>query len=353
MSQPLLEHVAPPPPRRREPRGLRSQAGLAACERLMHELAEEDTLGEIVSEHLATGGKRLRARIALAATEALGGSRADAVPWAAACELLHNATLLHDDVQDGDRQRRGVEATWVRHGVAQAINAGDLCLMLPYLAVDRSPLSDGTRYRLTRALSIAAAQVARGQAAELKLLSRGEVTWQPYHRAVVGKTAALFSLPVHGAAIIAGRTEAEANQLAEAFSAIGLLFQLQDDVLDLYGDKGRGQPGSDIREGKVSALVVEHLSLHPNDRGWLLRVLNTPREQTQDHDVIDAINRFRDGGALAAVWRRLETIQDTLEDSPALRSCSRLHAAALDLVAAALSPIVHTHPALELHGERA
>ena len=94
-------------------------ASLATGERL-------DRLGPIVRQHLETGGKRLRARLALAATEALGHQRADAISWAAACELLHNATLIHDDVQDGDRVRRGEPTVWVRHGIPQAINAGEI-----------------------------------------------------------------------------------------------------------------------------------------------------------------------------------------------------------------------------------
>src|SRR5687767_11384745 len=98
---------------------------LPAVEALMRELMEPDAgdpAGAIAAEHVATGGKRLRARLALAAADALGARAGDAVGWAAACELLHNATLLHDDIEDGDRARRGQPTAWVRHGVAQAIN---------------------------------------------------------------------------------------------------------------------------------------------------------------------------------------------------------------------------------------
>src|SRR5687767_11974938 len=115
-----------------------ADAHLPQVEALMRTLAGaqvDNVTGPIVLEHLATGGKRLRARLALAAAEACGGRVEDAIGWAAACELVHNATLIHDDLQDGDVLRRGHPTTWVKHGMAQAVNAGDLMLLLPFLAV--------------------------------------------------------------------------------------------------------------------------------------------------------------------------------------------------------------------------
>ena len=302
-----------------------------------------DRVGTILREHVAVGGKRLRARLALAATEGLGQERKDGVGWAAACELLHNATLVHDDLQDGDRVRRGHDATWVRYGAAQAINAGDLCLMLPYLAVESvEPVS--LRWPLARLLAGYACEVVRGQAEELELLGSGRLDREAYDAASSGKTAALFALPVHGAALRAGLDAVEARQVADEFRAIGLLFQLQDDVLDLFGDKGRAAPGSDIAEGKVSALVVEHLRRQPEDHAWLSTVLCTPRERTRQIDIDEATRRFREGGALRAVWDRIRGIEREIFESPVLAHHPRVHVLACDLVARALVPIVHTHP---------
>ena len=119
--------------------GLLDNRGLRAVEAKMLLLSageSSDPAGEIAREHLLTGGRRVRARLALAAGEALGLRRENVVAWAAACELLHNATLIHDDIQDGDRTRRDVPTAWARHGVGQALNAGDLLLMLPFLAIN-------------------------------------------------------------------------------------------------------------------------------------------------------------------------------------------------------------------------
>ena len=89
-------------------------------------------IAEMAKEHLGTGGKRFRALMTLQAADLLGVSQRSAIYWAAAVELIHNATLVHDDIQDGDTTRRGRPTVWKKHGVGQAINVGDLMLMVPY-----------------------------------------------------------------------------------------------------------------------------------------------------------------------------------------------------------------------------
>lgn len=347
VSGPAMSQAVAEPLRVPAPRGIWSEHGLDAVESLMLKVCSGeafDRLSIIGSEHLASGGKRLRARLALGAVEALGGNRAAGIPWAAACELLHNATLLHDDVQDGDRVRRGSTAVWVRHGLAQAINAGDLMLMLPYSVLDELWVSDGLKWRLTHVLAANAEAIVRGQSNELDLLAHDKLDWASYSAASEGKTAALFGLPVQGGALLAGRSPAEADLLAQPFRRLGVLFQIQDDVLDLYGDKGRDVIGSDLYEGKVSALVVEHLRLHPQDRDWLVGILAAPRTDTNPADVAEAMRRFRDEGALDAVWDRMEAIEHEIDAWPSLVRERRLHAVANALIAKAIAPIAHTAP---------
>jgi geranylgeranyl diphosphate synthase type I len=299
-----------------------------------------DRAGVMVQEHLATGGKRLRARLALAAADALGAT-GDARPWAAAVELLHNATLIHDDIQDGDRVRRGQPTTWVRHGVAQAINAGDLMLMLPFLALARGDAPGDVAAALAICLAGQAATTVRGQVDELDLLPGGHLDQASYDRAVRGKTGGLFGLPVEGAALLAGRTPDEARALARPFGELGLLFQLQDDVLDLYGDKGREAAGADIREGKVSALVVAHLARVPHDRAWLLGVLAADRDATPDVAVQEVIARFRASGALDDVLDRIRAIAADIRADAALAQAPALRRVALEITAVVLQPIDH------------
>ena len=196
-----------------------SDNSIEDVEHLMHFLARGERVeytGEMVQEHLKTGGKRLRARLALAAVTGLGGDYESAVAWAASVELLHNATLIHDDIQDGDQIRRGRPTTWVVHGQAQAINAGDLMLMLPFLALSNMNVPDTARWRLSWCLADQAAKTVRGQVEELALLDNQEITQEAYFRSIQGKTGGFFALPIEGAALIAGCSEKESRALGEA-----------------------------------------------------------------------------------------------------------------------------------------
>lgn len=321
---------------------------ILSMEGIMRQLcfAERDhTLGQLVWEQIATGGKRLRARLALFATKALGGQVADGVAWGASCELLHNASLIHDDIQDGDRFRRGRPSLWSRYGVAQAINAGDLSIALSYLAIGAIPVTDGMRWRLTETVSLAARRVVEGQGAELHLLAGENLSWETYANCVEGKTAALFSLPLEGAAIIAGRSREEAALLGDAFRPLGLLFQIQDDILDLYGDNGREMRGSDLAQsGKATAFVVEHLRLHPSDRDWLVKILTAPREATSAEEIEKVIARFANDGALAAVWQRVDALHHGISNSLVLAREPALRALAEKFATEALRPVAHTRP---------
>jgi geranylgeranyl diphosphate synthase type I len=314
---------------------------LEATNALLRELT--GTVGvcaRMVHDHLDSGGKQIRARLALDATAALGGDAYVAVPWAAACEALHNASLVHDDLQDGDEVRRGRPALWSVWGAAQAINAGDLLLMLPTLALARLKAPDAVKWQLALCVAHHGACTARGQSDELDLRRLSHLTPEAYRHAAVGKTAGLFGMPVEGAALLAGRSLQEARALAAPFERLGLLYQLQDDVVDLYGDKGRGDPGADVREGKVSALVVAHLALHPGDRLWLTSILRTPREAVSDADVAAVTARFRDGGALAEVLTWIEDLAagllTELAGEPAL---AEVAAGLRDRVLAPLAPL--------------
>jgi geranylgeranyl diphosphate synthase type I len=321
---------------------LRSAVCLPEVEALMDRLAAEaggEPAGSIVRAHLATGGKRIRSRLALAALEALDEPRDAGIAWAAACELLHNATLVHDDLQDGDRVRRGHPTVWALHGAAQAVNAGDLLLMLPYLALEHLEAPLDKRWTLARALAGHAARIVRGQSAELALDPWRDTSWATYRAIAEGKTGELFQLPVEGAAILAGHAPEEARRLSSGFRVLGLLFQLQDDVLDLYGEKGRGAPGSDLREGKVSALVVEHLALHPADGPWLRGLLAAPRCETPQAEVELAMERFRHGGALERVLGRIGAAAEEALGAPGLAEKPGLHHLAAELAAVALLPI--------------
>lgn len=284
-----------------------SLAALLAPPACQHEL-----MPTLAAEHFEGGGKRLRARLAWACGEALGAPADGVLSWALACEVLHNATLVHDDVQDGDTTRRGRPTIWVRHGVAQAINVGDWLFMRALAAVDESPaLSDGHKLALMSALRSGLETVIAGQAAECGFRGGAMVSPADYARMVRHKTAALFVLPVFGAAIVHGQDAQQAAHIAQAFDGLGEMFQWVDDVIDLYGDKGRDAPGQDLYEGKMSGLVVTHGARHPESVEWLLALLHSPREHTLASEVARARAAFLSGGTLAAIRRHIDAIADT------------------------------------------
>ncbi len=317
-------------------RPLSSHAGLPEVEALMLRLAlgeRLDIAGEMVGECLRSGGKRLRAHLALAAGHALGVADETLVPWAAACELLHNATLIHDDIQDADRVRRGLPTVWARHGVGQAINAGDLMLMLPFLAVGEIEAPPAIRSRLYAAIAVAAARTARGQAAEMELPNQDEVGWPQWIRAAEGKSGALLGLPVQGAAILCGLDDRTSQALAGAFSRAGVLYQLQDDLLDLSAAKGKGRPGRDLREGKMSALIVAHLELHPNEAVETYRWLRDPVLRADDAVMASVERRLFEGGAISRVQGQLPLWADSVTRDARLRAIPEFAEVAEELVA--------------------
>ena len=296
-------------------------AALESVKALMLKLAAGERferLGAIVQEHLLTGGKRFRARLALAAASALRVSPEGTLAWAAACELIHNASLIHDDLQDRDHYRRGRFSVWVRHGEAQAINAGDLLLMLPYIAVEHLDVPAELKWELTRALARRAEDTVRGQSLEMTLLASQRFDWDSYDRATMGKTSAFMALPVHGAALLAHETSEEAERVADCFRDLGLIFQMQNDVVDLFGENGRDRPGGDVREGRVSALVVQHLIDHPEDTIWLSQILGKSRDATTERDVGRVAERFAKGGALNGVLSRVRAIRERFVTCPPL-----------------------------------
>lgn len=313
---------------------------LTEVEARMIELAGDrltDPGAQMIHEHLGHGGKRLRAQLALGACQAFGGRALDALGWATAVELMHNASLVHDDIQDGDRTRRGHPALWVRYGTAQGINAGDLMLMLPFRALGQYPAP--TQAALVQILAEYAERTVRGQIEELALAAPPDTSWSHYFRAVSGKTGTLFALPVRGAAEIAGVRGDAAGEIALAFSSIGVLYQMQNDLLDLFDEKGRGAQGSDISEGRRSAAVLSHLELHPEDATALLEVLDKPRAKTTPQDISETIDRLVQGGAARHLLNRIESFAAHSLASEALRVFPDIDRIARALVGSVLAPL--------------
>lgn len=299
--------ASPQPPLVAHPELLNDPAFAALEPALLALLADAEVplLGQMAEAHMRAGGKRLRARLALAAGKAFGLPFAATQNWALACELMHNATLVHDDLQDGDEVRRGQPTVWRLHGAAQAINVGDWLFMRAFQTLLQPPVP-ACAAELARALASGLATVIAGQTSECAWIGADIPDAPAYEQMIAQKTAALFCLPVTGAAILAGHGADAAQQFSAAFAPLGALFQIVDDTIDLWGDKGRQTPGQDLYEGKMSALVVAHVQHAPKDAGWLKALLHTPRAQTQAAEVQRAMDAFVASGARAAVVQRAE-----------------------------------------------
>lgn len=274
---------------------------LAMLENVTRDAGQGDSaLAAMCRYHLETGGKRLRALLPSLVADYLGRDAVKVLPLGAACEMLHNATLVHDDVQDGDRVRRGRETVWCRFGVPRAINLGDAMFYYAVLLLQQLDVPAEQRNHLVRMLVSETLQIIEGQEREFALRGSAQPTLAEYFSMVEAKTSRLFALPMVGAVEILGQDGEMVPGLSEAARHIGVLFQMQDDVLDLYGDKGRDQKGSDIAEGKRSILAVHALECgHPDDAEALLAILDKEREGTTQDDVAGVMRVFERTGSLA------------------------------------------------------
>lgn len=269
---------------------------------------EESTLAEMLAYQMNTGGKRLRAVLPLRVAEAMGHAPEGVVAFGAACELIHNATLIHDDLQDGDRMRRGQQAVWVRFGDKEAVNLGDAILYLAPLCLHGVDVDSSVRWEVVDQMCRQVLRLIAGQQGEFEL-SANTATFDDYERVVAGKTGGLFALPLAGTARLCGAAPEVVSGLEKAGRRLGVLFQIQDDLLDLYGQKGRDAPGGDLREGKVSALVVAFMQQAGGaDGARLVEVLDTPRQEVDQRQVRWAAEQFREYGAVDRCFGRIDQL---------------------------------------------
>ena len=305
---------------------------------------EGSSLADMCGYHMETGGKRLRALLPMLVAEALGSDPAELVPLGAACEMLHNATLVHDDLQDGDATRRGRATVWARFGQAQAINLGDAMFYYTLLLSQRLSAPVERRELCARRVLLDTLRVIDGQEREFILKQATEPTLTDYFLMVEGKTSGLFALPVAGAAELCGAQADVVEGLVEAARHMGVIFQIQDDVLDLYGEKGRDIKGSDICEGKRSVLAV-HALTHgtPDEVAWLRAVLDKPRDETTIEEVARATALFERLGSVDFALREIAARRARALGVPVLDRHPRLRelvAGVCDLFLEPIRPLV-------------
>jgi geranylgeranyl diphosphate synthase type I len=205
-------------------------------------------------------GKRLRPLLVLLTVAASGGGWETALPAAAAVELVHNFSLVHDDIQDNSDKRRGRPTVWVKWGLPQAINAGDGLFVLSNLAITDLVTSypAETIVRAAQILHNTCLDLTRGQYLDISYENRLDLAQEDYWPMVSGKTAALLAGGCQIGALLGGADEPTIDAYRSFGHYLGLAFQVQDDLLGIWGDEtltGKSAAG-DLVEGKKSLPVL-------------------------------------------------------------------------------------------------
>ena len=238
----------------------------AAEEKLLGLLdSNEALIGEICHYLVDGGGKRLRPMFILLTYRACGGSDAkleDAIDASIALELIHSATLLHDDIIDGGMLRRGKPSAFARYGPAASLVAGD------YLFCRAFELCGRFEERLVHTAARACIQLTEGEVMEGRMRHRAAANLDDYIAIITRKTASLFSAGGRVAADLAGARTETISDMERLGRAVGLAFQMVDDLLDILGPEEKiGKPvGSDLRLGIMSLPVVLGLRSNPELR---------------------------------------------------------------------------------------
>lgn len=216
------------------------------------------------SHYIRTGGKRLRPFMAIKSCELLGGTIKRALPAAAAVELVHNFTLVHDDIMDNDEMRHGTSTVHRYYGLPLAILAGDILFSKAFKLLthdcSKAGISSSSVSKMVELLSDACTDICEGQAIDVDVASSSKFPSGPQYINMIGKkTAALFEVScAMGALAAESHTSADVQNLAMFGRNIGIAFQLVDDLIGVVGDpKLTGKAaGNDLREGKKTYPIL-------------------------------------------------------------------------------------------------
>lgn len=241
---------------------------------------------------LEVGGKRIRPTLLMLAYNLYAEDIERAVMPAMAVEIFHNFTLLHDDIMDNAAVRRGRPSVPAKWGNNVAILSGDAMLILAYNYLQRT---DSERLpKVFEWFNKMAAEVCEGQQFDMDFETQQKVSVVDYMRMIELKTAALLAGSAIIGAILAGAPEEDATRLYDFALEVGLAFQLQDDLLDSYGDERLGKKiGGDILEGKKTILMIEAFSRADEEQREVLRATHL-RDDLSDAEKISTIKALYD-----------------------------------------------------------
>jgi geranylgeranyl diphosphate synthase type I len=266
------------------------------------DVGEYEKLRKAMAHYPEAGGKRLRPVMAVTVAEAVGKKGKQAIPFGCALEIVHNFTLVHDDVMDKDETRRGRPAVHILYDIPTAIIAGDALFAVAFWTIAKTE-TDGERLRKLFQISAEAIyKVAEGQQMDIDFETRDDIKVEEYMEMVEKKTAVLFACAAEGGALIGGGTTAQMADMKEYAMLLGVGFQIWDDVLGLTADEKKlGKPvGSDIRNGKRTLIAVHALeklgTKGRQDNAAALKAFGN--EKATDEEVEACIELFRSTGSI-------------------------------------------------------
>lgn len=250
----------------------------------------------------SNAGKRIRARLCLLSAEAIGASPEQALAPATAVELVHNFSLIHDDIQDGSHFRRHRRTVWDIWGEAQAINAGDGMLVLAQLALAEDPEAEPIKIvRGLRSMNRACQLLCEGQHLDMDYERRPIVSIEDYYQMIGRKTAALLETSCFLGALYAGAGEAALEAYSSFGRQLGLAFQIRDDYLGIWGDPSQtGKSAATDVASKKKSLPILYAMIDAGepDRCRLREIMLSP-EACADGEIAEVLGILDRCGAAA------------------------------------------------------
>ena len=290
--------------------------------------SRHERLGNAMMHLIEGGGKRMRATLPWLIAKAVGESHSGLLDIGAAIETVHNFTLVHDDIMDDDELRRGRNAVHVEYGMPTAINAGDAMLAIAFeRLVQAENLAPEDVAPLVNRIAWMVRRVSEGQQLDIEFEDRLNVSEEDYLEMIEGKTAVMFLICAEIGARISGADEETVQLMADWGKAVGLCFQLMDDVIDVLSDSATlGKPaGSDIAQGKRTLMVI-HALRQPEGpvKDRLLAVLGKGEDVSPDA-LADGLAALAELGSVAYAKEMAESFHaqahaclDRVGDGPAL-----------------------------------
>ena len=275
------------------------------------------TLHTAMRHYPMAGGKRLRPVMAMTAAEAVGGDEAAvrAIPFGICLEMVHNFTLVHDDIMDDDDLRRGQVSVHKEYGLATAINAGDALFARSFEVLLKTEVDDATARRLVGMVATMVREIGEGQQEDMEMEGGKDITVERYMAMIEKKTARMFQAAASGGVLIAGGTDEQAAAMDEYGRCIGVGFQIWDDLLDLTADeKDLGKPvGSDVIEGKRTVIVLHFLENADEAQKEVFRGAFENKDATPE-DLKAAVEALKEAGSIARATEMAQGYADTARE---------------------------------------